>query len=350
MFNFKTKGLPSCILTLIVCMLLPVKSVFAQKDPSIWVVFDASSSMKSSQAVIADMLKQIERNLEHNSNLVDNAKLVSFRDIVIDEEAGTLSQVRSRLTETKLISSSEDVLSALQLIASTPELNEAIVLIFSDGKNTLLENSDTAELMQQLRNRRSEFHAFIPFPAWCDNSLAFAVDRNNMTLGQDSSMQKCDTLRFLKGKRFGKKPEESKLSSLAFETGGLVWPIYNFDLTGLAHERAPKNFVDKAATKLAEIIEDKGGKSLFANVKYDNATYVGKTVFFEVTSSESAEGFGDVTSWEWDYNGDGEVDDVGTFVQTSFSQVGENYVSLILSNSDTPAVSRTIRLPIQIGE
>ncbi len=350
MLNLKSHNMLGFIAITSLFFMLFAKPALAQKDPTIWVIFDASSSMKNSRIAIADMLEQIEKNLEHDGRLTDNAKLLSFRDIVVDQETGSLSQVRTRLAETKLISSSEDVLAALQLIASTPELNEAIVLIFSDGRNDLLEKSDTAELMQQLRNRRSEFHAFIPFPAWCETQIAFAVDRDNMVLSQDSSMLKCDTLRFLKGKRYGKQAEKGKLSALAFDTGGLVWPIYNFHTTGLESDRAPKSLIKVAATKLAEIIEERGGKSLFATVKYDDEAFIGQTVFFEVTSSESAEGLGDVVNWEWDYDGDGEVDDVGTFVQTSFSVAGDTHVSLILSNSDTPAVSRTLKLPVQVLE
>lgn len=349
-FNFKTKGLLNCVATMMLCMLLSSKSALAEKDSNIWVIFDASSSMGVSQTVIADMLKELEQQLQDNSSLTDAAKLISFRDVIIDEKKGSLSQIRTNLAETKLISSTEDVLSALQLIASTPELNEAIVLIFSDGKNDLLENADTAKLMQNLKNRRSEFHAFIPFPAWCNRSLALAVDRDHMVLNPDSSMQKCDTLRFLKGKRYGKKPEERKLAKLAFETGGMVWPILNFTMTGIESEIMPKDFVETTATKLADIIEGKGAKSLFATVKYDDEAYIGQTVFFEVTSSYSIEGIGDVTNWQWDYDGDGEVDDVGTFVQTSFSEAGDNYISLIISNSDIPAVSRTLRLHVQVSE
>lgn len=332
------------------CLFFGNRFAVAASEPHLYIIFDSSASMNHSQPVIADMLDIISSNLAANNTITQDVRFFSFRDELIDDETKSLSYISQVLAKTILIDSTENILPVLESMASTPELNDAIVFVFSDGRNAALSSADTDELMTNLASRLSQFHMFIPFPIWCGREHIFAVNADLSMLGDEGSIIECEKLSNVKNQAFGNQVELDKLSSLAFETGGLVWPIDNFAQVGKGTKNAPANLVNVAAQKLSTILLEKGEKSLSASVNYSRTVSVGETVYFEVLGNSSIAGVGEPTSWRWDFNSDGEFDDAGTFISRAFTESGEFIISLELTNNDTPSVTRTLQLPITVLE
>lgn len=322
----------------------------AEEKPQLYVIYDSTESMESAKSAIADLLGAIDEKLQSRSNIRQNVRFYNFRESIIDRETKVLSTLSRDLAASITHSEKENILPVLESLASTPELNDAVVLIFTNGINKSFFNADTDKLINNLSNRRTQFHFFGPYSNWCDGELAIAVNQDNSALNVNGTEIQCDDLTLPRNPRAQEFFIRNKLATLAFKTGGMVWPIFNFDQIGKGRTNAPVEAIEVAAQKLTEILLFKTDKSLTATVDYPKQVYVGETVYFEVTANGSEQNVGPTTSWRWDFDGDGQFDDLGTFVSKTFNVRGEFTVRLELSNSDVPAVVRNLHLPVKVVE
>nr|WP_136251865.1 PKD domain-containing protein [Ningiella ruwaisensis] len=306
--------------------------------------------MQHSQPVIAEMLQALDAKLSGKEKITQNVKYLSFREKLVGEKTSTLGLISQELTNAILLDSTENILPVLESIASTNELNDAMVLVFTDGRNLELNNSDTQNLMDNLLARRSEFHFFGPVNVWCDEKQAVAFSGDSQILSKDGTMSACNEFQQSNFINDVGQVNVDKLLKLALMTGGLIWPIENFASKGRDAPNAMQDLIEVTSDKLSEILLLKGEKLLSAIINYPKNAVVGQTVYFEIKDSFHVQGVGEVTSWRWDFDNDGQFEDAGKFVSTSFDESGTFVISLELANDDNPAVVRVLELPVRVSE
>jgi hypothetical protein len=339
-----------CLFTITVFSIISPITVCAQSTPKLYVVFDSSLSMQSSQATIKALLEHINEQLDINPSLGESVGFIAFREEVSLETTSTLTDVTDILGKTILENNKENILPVLEALSNDVALSDALVLVFTDGRNADLVNTDLDSLLQKFKRRNIQFQVVKSYPNWCGRKEIFAINNKKQILGESGQFTDCENINYIKNKRYGDDSEPTGLAMLAFETGGLVWPISNFIMLAKDSQKVPENFLASVATKISTELLIKGEHRLSTVVQYSETALVGEQVFFEVLKNSSEDGVGEAISWQWDFDADGQVDDLGTFISKSFDKSGEYSIQLTLSNNDLPVVTRIFVLPITITE
>ena len=330
-------------------IILPI-SVWAQSTPKLYVVFDSSLSMQLSQPSIKVLLAHLNEQLDVNPRLSESVRFIAFREEVSLETTNSLKGVTDILGKTILENSTENILPVLEALSDDVSLSDAVVMIFTDGRNADLVNADFDSLINKFTRKNVQFQIVKTYPNWCGRKAVFAINKKKQILDENGQFTECENINYIKNKRYGGESEPTGLAKLAFGTNGLIWPISNFITLTKGSQKLPENFLASVATKISTEILIKGEQRLSAAVQYPASAFVGEQVFFEVQKNSSEDGVGEAISWQWDFDADGQVDDLGTFISKSFDKSGEYSIQLTLSNNDIPVVTRILVLLITITE
>ena len=144
-----------------------VTAALTQAEPKLYVVFDSSLSMQSSQATIVALLEQLNDRFKTNSKLTDVVRFIAFRDEVSLDTMGTLTSIANVLSKTILENSEENILPVLEALSTDATLGNAIAIVFSDGKNSDLENVNLDSLIKRFKHKNTQFQVVKNHPNWC---------------------------------------------------------------------------------------------------------------------------------------------------------------------------------------
>lgn len=350
MFGTKLNVQLSASLLLIVLSGLSFQSANAATKTKLYIVFDSSNSMRHAQSPISQLLTNLHEELEVNSTLRESVRLIDFKEKITLDRVTSLTKTAEIVSKTTFEDSTENVLPVLNLLADDPSVSDAMMIIFSDGRHQDLKDINMESLIKRFAQKHMHVQVFQNFPTWCDNKAVVAVNKEQQVLTSDGSFIDCSAISHIKNRRYGKLSEANKLSQLAFGTNGYVWPISKLNKFSRTQETELSEFINTAANTLAVELLLKAEQSLKAIVEYPKSVSVDEMVFFEVISNLNDADVGEITHWEWDFDNDGQHEDVGTLTSRAFDKPGDYLINLKLSNDDIPVVTTVMKLPITVIE
>jgi len=302
------------------CLALMVKA-----ETEVHVVLDTSGSMSSKLPAISQGLEQFM-----HSEIGQKVEFTfySFTDEVTLLGKQTQGDLLTKIKTFGATGRIEDGFVPIQKILSSDIAPHASLLLFTDENRDVVQDIDLDSLVQQALEKKVEIQVVVNQAVDCGGERGIAIDAMGMAIDPKGNNIKCPQ------HEISNKAKDSYLQ-LALATGGLVWDVNGFE----PHQHLKKNttqvlqpaqMADIFSSIMQQKIARKVSQAFDVEVDISGITRVGENVYFDASRSVAKNPDDKVFEWRWDFNGDGEVDDVGSMTSWYFNQSGKHSVHLTL--------------------
>ena len=348
---FKRPHIPSIVLTVLLSFITFGASA---KSPSkLYVLVDSSGSMRWSPNWLGKVIEEIDTKLSGSPQW----QLHSFTTKTTLLQKGGMSEVKEAAQAMEFEGGQEDGLMGIESLLKSKIPAGSHIMLFTDEKRSKVENVDFDDLLKTLKERKITVHTFLfhrpvaekaqdgfrlvqsnegkPIAVSLNqNSLKVPLNQhspvfNNLFDGRNADERmkaRIAKMSPANAKRFDDGNHE--YIKLALLSGGFAW--------GLPLERHSKQAEQNNTKLIGRVMGSKmmnsSEQTLSAKVVITGDTLTGLNMATQmVTFDASDTGTFDVSGWEWDLNGDDEVDDYGPSVYTQFDTPGDYRVKLWLT-------------------
>lgn len=325
----------------------------AAKSPSkVYLLVDSSGSMKWSPQWLGKVFEDIDTQLSG----VPQWQLYSFTTETKLLHKGDMIEVKEAAQTMEFKGGREDGLAAIEKLLKDKMPAGSHIMLFTDEKRSKIKDIDFDNLLKTLKENKITLHTFLFHRPVAEKAqdgfgyvqnkqgkpVAVSLQQNSLKVPLDQHNPVFKQLfdnRFISEKmkaRIGNMPPErakqfaagdQEYIKLALLSGGYAW--------GLPLERHAKQIEQNNTKMIGRVMGakmmNKSVRVLSAKVIVTGDTLTGLNMATQmITFDASDTGKNDVDGWEWDFNGDDEVDDYGPSVYTQFDTPGDYRVKLWL--------------------
>ncbi|MCJ8273167.1 MAG: PKD domain-containing protein, partial [Psychrosphaera sp.] len=302
-------------------------------------------------------LGKIFEDIDSQLSGVPQWQLYSFTTETKLLHKGDMIEVKEAAQSMKFEGGREDGLAGIEALLQGKIPAGSHIMLFTDEKRSKVKNIDFDKLLKVLKERKVTLHTFLFHRSVAEKAqdgihyvqskqgkpIAVSLQQNSLKVPLDQHNPVFDKLfdnRFMseemqariarmppnRAKQFA--PGNQEYIKLALLSGGYAW--------GLPLERHAKQ-MEQTNTKLIGRVMgakmmNKSVRMLSAKVIVTGDTLTGLNMATQmITFDASYTGTNDVSGWEWDFNGDDEIDDYGPSVYTQFDTPGDYRVKLWLT-------------------
>lgn len=306
--------------------------LMAAHDPVLYIALDTSGSMRNKYQWLADMVSIVRDNSSEAPQLTKSISLHTFTDRAEIRIEGDDRDVIGVIKTISLRGGTEDGLIPIKMIAEKVTGGAHIILITDEDRDKAAD-IDSEALLRVLREKNITLHAVQSRQIRCGSDQVIAINSQSVATRYDFSEVECDAQRY-------QRATQDEYIQLALGSGGQVWDL-----------KAMRDKSREYAHLLAGELLEKYDKGIRAEVVIGGAPVIYQALTFDASKTFATEDLAPVNSWQWDFNGDGQVDDYGPVVAYIFETPGTHSVNLILANGvGAQAISKKQIIKVDIRE